>query len=88
MKQNIRLIAGAILFASGTLLISACGPSEKELAALEAKKQEVKQLELQANGLKDERVRLEKEIADKNKKIDDCSKVKQEVKANLEKVKK
>jgi cell division protein FtsB len=88
MKQSIRLIAGALLFAFGTLLISACGVSKEEIAALDAKKQEVKQLELQANGLKDERARLEKEIADKNKKVDDCSKVKQEVNANLDKIKK
>ncbi len=89
MKPNVRLIAGVCLFAFGTLFLSACGGvSEEQLAALDAKKKEVKQLELQANGLKDERARLEKEIADKNKKVDDCSKLKQEVKANLEKIKK
>ncbi len=88
MKINVRVIAGVFLFAFGSLLISACGVSEEQLAQLEAKKKEVKSLELQANGLKDERARLEKEIADKNKKIDDCNKLKQEVKSNLEKIKK
>ncbi len=88
MKLNIRLLAGACLLAFGSLLISACGVSEEQLAQLEMKKKEVKNLEIQANGFKDERARLEKEIADKNKKVDDCSKTKQEVKANLDKIKK
>ncbi len=89
MKINVRVIAGVFLFAFGTLLLSACGGlTEEQLAQLEAKKKEVKSLELQANGLKDERARLEREIAEKNKKVDDCSKLKQEVKSNIEKIKK
>ena len=89
MKLNFRLIAGTCLFAFSTLFLTACGGvSDEQIAALDAKKKDVKQLELQANGLRDERSRLEKEIADKNKKVDDCNKIKQEVKANLDQIKK
>jgi chromosome segregation ATPase len=47
---------------------------------------EVKSLEDQTNALKDQRASLEKEIADKNAKLQECEKDKAETKANLMKL--
>ncbi len=89
MTRNFSLVSGLSLIMFSAFFFSACsGVSEEQLIALNKKKQEVQKLELQANGLKDERARLEKELAEKNKKIEDCNKLKQEVKANLSQIKK
>ena len=88
IRNRIKVLSVVCLFAFGGLLVAGCGVSEEQLAQLEAKKKESKALELKANGLKDERARLEKEIAEKNKKLEECNKVKQETQANLDKIKK
>lgn len=87
VTKYIRPIAVMAVFTLG-VLVSGCGPSAEQLAQLEAKKKEVRALELQADGLKDERARIEKEIAEKNKRVEECNKLKAETQANLAKVKK
>jgi chromosome segregation ATPase len=47
---------------------------------------DVNSLQSQANSLKDQRSALEKDIADKNAKLEECNKEKQETKANLDKL--
>ena len=88
IRNHFRVLAGVCLFAFGSLLIAGCGVSEEQLAQLEAKKKDVKTLELKADGLKSERTRLENEIAQKNKKLEECNKVKQQTQANLDKIQK
>lgn len=89
MKNHIRSFAVACIVGFGALMLSGCGGvTEEQLAQLEAKKKEVKSLEMQANGLREEKARLEKEIADKEKKLVECNKLKQETQANLQKIQK
>ncbi|MDP3442119.1 MAG: hypothetical protein Q8T08_04595 [Ignavibacteria bacterium] len=66
---------------------TACsGVSQEQLAELEALRSEVKALEREVNGLKSEKASIEKEIAEKNAKLDQCAKEKADVKKNLEKL--
>ncbi|MBI2417609.1 MAG: hypothetical protein HYV28_06840 [Ignavibacteriales bacterium] len=88
VTNYVRLITLTAICSFGMLLVSGCGLSAEELQQLEMKKKEVRALELQANGLKDERARIEKEIAEKNKRVEECNKLKAETQANLSKVKK
>ncbi len=73
----------------GIILIawSGCGGvSEAQLAELNGLRNEVNSLESEANSLKEERSRLEREIADKNAKLQQCEKDKEETRANLKKL--
>lgn len=88
VTKYVRLFALTAIFSFGMLFVSGCRPTAEELQQLEMKKKEVRELDLKANGLKDERARLEKEIAEKNKRVEECNKVKAETQANLAKVKK
>jgi septal ring factor EnvC (AmiA/AmiB activator) len=60
--------------------------SEEELAQLGKLKQEVASMETNVNTLKSEKTKLEREIAEKNAKLEQCAKDKAETKANLEKL--
>lgn len=74
------LIAGAIGF-------TACNSvSEEQMAELEALRSEVKALQKEVDGLKVDKAAIEKEIAEKNSKLDQCNREKAEVKKNLEKI--
>lgn len=84
----MRVVLASAVFSLGSLLLTGCGVTEEQYKQLDAKKSEVKKLELQATGLKDERTRIENEIAEKNKRLEECNKLKQETQANLAKVKK
>ena len=69
----------------GMLGLTGCGGiSDEEIAELEALRAEVKSLEKEVNSLKSEKAAIEKEIAEKNAKLDDCAKLKAETKKNLE----
>lgn len=70
-----------------TAFLSGCGGlSEAQLAELDALRNEVKSLEAEANSLKDQRAKLEKDIQDRNRKMAECEKQKEEARANLEKL--
>jgi peptidoglycan hydrolase CwlO-like protein len=78
----ITTVVGATL-----LLWSGCGGvDEAQMAELNNLREEVKSLEEEANSLKDDRGRLEKDIADKNAKLQQCEKDKEETRANLNKL--
>ncbi len=74
-------------FAATAAFVSGCGGvSEAEMTQLNTLRGQVHSLQTQANSLKDERASLEKEIAAKNDKLAQCTKLKEETKANLAKM--
>jgi len=82
------LLGATIFFLTVGFFGCSSGPSQEELAQLDALKKEVASLQKSAASLKDERSSLEKQIAEKNKKLQECEKLKQETKANLDKISK
>lgn len=87
--NRVKNIAVIGVFALVTAFVAGCssGPTVEQLAVLEALKKETASLERDLNATKEERSRLDKEIAEKNKRLEECAKLKQETKANLEKLK-
>jgi peptidoglycan hydrolase CwlO-like protein len=74
-------------FVVATALMSGCGGlSDTQINDLKNLRNDVSTLQTQANALKDQRTSLEKDIADKNAKLEQCNKEKQETKANLDKL--
>ena len=68
-------------------VMTGCGGlSEAQIAELNNPKTEVRSLETEANSLRDERTRLEKELADKNAKLQQCEKDKEQTRVNLGKL--
>ncbi len=82
------LLGAAIVLLTAGFVGCSSGPSQEELAQLDSLKKEVGSLQKADTALKDERVSVEKQIAEKNKKLQECEKLKQETKANLEKISK
>lgn len=71
----------------GMLGVTGCsGISKEQVAELEALRAEVKSLEKEVNSLKSEKAALERDIAERNAKLDECAKLKAETKKNLEKL--
>jgi peptidoglycan hydrolase CwlO-like protein len=82
--KNTSIVASFIV---ATALMSGCGGlSEAQLNELTNLRNEVNSLQTQANSLKDQRSSLERDIAEKNAKLEQCNKEKQETKANLDKL--
>ncbi|NWF50050.1 MAG: hypothetical protein HXY49_05870 [Ignavibacteriaceae bacterium] len=74
-------------FAVTALILSSCGGlSEAQIAELNNLRNEVKSLEDEVQALKEEKSRLEKEIQEKNLKLAQCEKEKQQTQANLQKL--
>jgi predicted nucleic acid-binding Zn-ribbon protein len=68
-------------------LFAGCGGvSDAQYAELNALRDEVKSLEVEANSLRDQKSQLESEIQTINRKLAECNKQKEETKANLEKL--
>lgn len=88
VKKSLRTLAIVGVFAVSSFFAGCGGVTEEQLAQLQQLKNEVSSLDKQVNSLKEQRARLEKEIADKNKKLEECAKVKQETQANLQKLNK
>ncbi|MDP2301177.1 MAG: hypothetical protein Q8N03_01975 [Ignavibacteria bacterium] len=88
--NGVKNMAVVGVFILVTAFVAGCssGPSLEQLAELESLKKEISSLERDLNAAKDERSRLDKEIAEKNKRLQECAKLKQETQANLEKIKK
>ncbi|HSP87366.1 MAG TPA: hypothetical protein VLN45_04485 [Ignavibacteriaceae bacterium] len=86
----IKVVKNTMVTAALGILIvawSGCGGvSEEMMAELNGLRNEVNSLESEANTLKEERSRLEREIADKNAKLQQCEKDKEETRANLKKL--
>ncbi len=79
------IVIGSMALA--TIFLSGCGGlSEAQLAELDALRNEVRSLEAEANSLKDQRTKLERDIQETNRKMAECEKQKEEARANLEKL--
>lgn len=84
LARNTALVA---VFALSVAMMSGCGGvSDAEMQQLNDLRSEVKSLQSQADQLKDQRASLQKEINDKNSKLQQCDKDKEETKANLNKM--
>ncbi len=86
IMKAMKRLSLVLVFGAAVALVGCGGVTEEQYAELDALKKEVASLEKQASSLKDERARLEKEIADKNKKLEECAKLKQETQSNLNKI--
>lgn len=86
----LKTVRGAVVvlsFAVAAILMSGCGGvSEAQMNELNTLRSEVSSLESQSTTLKDERTRLERDIAEKNAKLQQCAKDKEETRANLDKL--
>ncbi len=86
MKRIINSALVVVLVA-GIIGFTGCsGVSEEQMAELEALRSEVKALEKEVGSLKTEKAAIEREIAEKNAKLDQCAKEKADTKKNLEKI--
>ena len=84
LARNTAVVA---VFALTVAVMSGCGGvSDAEMQQLQDLRSEVNSLQSQADQLKDQRASLEKEIADRNSKLQQCEKDKEETKANLSKM--
>jgi septal ring factor EnvC (AmiA/AmiB activator) len=87
LTHVIRNFSIAASFFVAVALMSGCGGlSDTQKNDLKNLRNDVSSLQSQANSLKDQRTALEKDIAEKNAKLEECNKQKQETKANLDKL--
>ncbi len=85
--QVVRNTAFIATLAVSAAMVSGCGGvSEAQMQELKNLRAEVSSLEKEANQLKDERSALEREIAEKNAKLQQCQKDKEQTQANLDKL--
>src|SRR5690606_12280722 len=75
-----------VIVTSLLLYTGSAGVDEAMMEELNNLRDEVNSLESEANSLKEERSRLERESADKNAKLQQCEKDKEETRANLNKL--
>jgi outer membrane murein-binding lipoprotein Lpp len=75
------------VFAVSTVLLSGCGGvSEAQMEELRNLRSEVNALESEANALREERTRLERDVAERNARLQQCARDKEATRANLEKL--
>lgn len=87
MMKRIINSALVVVLVAGIIGFTGCsGVSEEQMAELEALRSEVKALEKEVGSLKTEKAAIEREIAEKNAKLDQCAKEKADTKKNLEKI--
>ena len=83
----IRNTAFIASFAVAMFIWSGCGGlSEAQIAELNNLRNEVSSLNSEAESLKEQRSTLERDIAEKNAKLQQCEKDKEETRANLQKL--
>jgi len=85
-KAVRNLVIIAAIATSASFMTGCGGVSEAEMQELTGLRSEVSSLEAEAQSLKDERAKLEREIADKNAKLQQCAKEKAETTNNLTKL--
>ncbi len=78
--------AMAVAILAGSFTFTGCGPSQEELQQLADLKAEVKSLETELNELKSQKAELQRAIAEKEAKLEQCAKDKEATKANLTKI--
>ena len=87
LTNLVKHTAFAATFIAATALMSGCGGvSEAQMNELSAARGDSSSLQAKANALKEQRTQLEREIAEKNAKLQQCNKEKQEIRANLDKL--
>jgi len=86
--KNIRNLALVFVIAVTTISFVGCGGvSDTQMMELNNLKAEVNSLQAESTALKQERDELQRAIAEKNAKLEECQKVTEETKANLKKLK-
>jgi septal ring factor EnvC (AmiA/AmiB activator) len=84
LARNTAVVA---VFAITVAMMSGCGGvSDAQMQQLQDLRSEVNSLQTQADQLKDQRASLQKEINDRNSKLQQWEKDKEETKANLNKM--
>lgn len=84
LARNTAVVA---VFAITVAMMSGCGGvSDAQMQQLQDLRTEVNSLQTQADQLKDQRASLQKEINNRNSKLQQCEKDKEETKANLNKM--
>jgi septal ring factor EnvC (AmiA/AmiB activator) len=86
IKAVSSIVIIAAIATSASLFTGCGGVSEAQMEELRGLRSEVSSLEAEAKSLKDERAKLEREIADKNAKLQQCAKNKAETTVNLTKL--
>jgi peptidoglycan hydrolase CwlO-like protein len=83
--RKTHILWGAILFLFASLVMVSCssGPSDAELAQLDALKKEVASLQQQVDAMKAQKADLEKQIADKQATLDQEMKDEAAIKSRL-----
>ncbi len=91
MKKTKKILTGFLgvaLIAGMTSLTGCGGVSEEQMAQLTTLRAEVKSLEKEVNSLKSEKAKLERQIAERNAKLEQCNHSKKLIQNNLKKMKK
>lgn len=87
ITKVIRNTAFVAAFVAASAVYSGCGGvDEAQMAELNNLRNQVSSLEQQANSLREERTRLERDVAERNAKLQQCAKDKEETRANLDKL--
>ncbi|HED08771.1 MAG TPA: hypothetical protein ENI57_11685 [Ignavibacteria bacterium] len=86
--KNIRRLVLVLVFAVIAIGFAGCGGvNDTQMLELNNLKAEVNSLKAESETLKQEREELQKSIAERNAKLEECKKVTEETKANLNKMK-
>jgi len=91
MEEKMIKIKGLVLYAACGLFLlgslSGCGGvSDEQIAQLNQLDREIAELQAKVNSLKSEKSKLEREYNEHKAKLDDCQKMKEQTKQNLEKL--
>jgi len=87
LMKIVRNTAVIAAFVAATAMLSGCGGvSEAQMEELKTMRADVNSLQAEANTLRDERSRLEKDIAERTAKLNQCERDKEQTTANLEKL--
>ncbi|MBI1807415.1 MAG: hypothetical protein HYR76_10240 [Ignavibacteria bacterium] len=83
--HKIRLFLIAALFLSGGLILSSCSssPSDEEMAQLNRLQDQVRSLENDVRKLQGDKANLEKQVAEKNGKLQQCQADQEAVKKGM-----
>ena len=82
-KKTIYALLGFLLIML-VGLAGCSGVSEEQMVELESLRSEVKSLNNEVNSLNSQKTSIEKEIAEKNAKLDECAKLRAETQKNLQ----
>ncbi|MFA8342408.1 MAG: hypothetical protein ACEPO8_05495 [Rhodothermaceae bacterium] len=84
-RKNFNAVMAVALIA-GAFTVTSCRPNDDDYKHLDDLTAEVKSLEKEKNSLKSEKAKLERQIAEKQAKLDECAKAKAATKENLSKI--